>query len=838
MQSNGNSNTSSRQRNTHSPPDDHSQASESENSDLDSDNDTKGRSVKTSQTPARRRRRVVSEGAQRHTQQQQQQQRPLRRVASQKNQSADDASSRRKTPVKQRKRADPRAQNSAIGGNSNHEEKERPRFMRRAASNSGDLLSSPHRSVRRLTRKDGVHACAAATLDDEGSTKPRRNRPRASSPRRCTSPRRAKSPRKHRGSNGSDEQSKYTKSSSRGRQTPTTDESSTRLDTKSPDTTTPSDEPQFPAASHVRPDHQPQFPEATHVRPGALEQHQHQSPRSLNEAEDGLLEEASRSSKQADNHVLKPYSGHDSSSNFTSEDDDDNNDATDSEGYKMAAVLQFDPTQADNVFMAKQVAKPSSDLHMKNKDGTECVFNISGIEDPLSSVSLAGRESAAGQPMFDFLGDQPDEEQQEHTESAEREAFDESTRLKEMLPADIATAKPKSTRSAAPSPLPHKEKPHPPPKKRVVKGGAGGGRPKPVSRTLSTANVATSGTRPAPAKRGVKGAKSMGPRLASRKGPTPEQKGHKKLVNDTKNYSQFFNNTADQAATGGEADHQQTHPMRPRPRPRQRSRRAVDDNAGYSESEAEAAQRPRRIKKRVAPGTEKKQRKYGRDNNDSFSFSDTERIRKPGGGRSNDAFAMSDTEALHVKRRDAKPAFSAGPFPNGGSFSASFNASFTSSPNKAMTGSARDLFGASNNPLDNSIEASAASLFAPNPEISLSPTPKSPGNPLEASSACLVSDMDAQADVPSTPTKDKDKKKTLKSVGIAVSIGRYFGRKGGKGTASDVGDSDADNNSVVSGGSRLFGGRNRAQQHHLLLDGGSVSSMDASLDFELPSALS
>ena len=97
------------------------------------------------------------------------------------------------------------------------------------------------------------------------------------------------------------------------------------------------------------------------------------------EAEGGLVDKASRSNKQ-----LKPNNGENFSTD-SSFDNSDNNDGPLSKngGYQMAAVLQFNPTQTDNVFMAKQVANPSSDLHMKNKDGTECVFNILGM-DPLS----------------------------------------------------------------------------------------------------------------------------------------------------------------------------------------------------------------------------------------------------------------------------------------------------------------------------------------------------------------------------------------------------------------------------------------------------------------------
>ena len=136
---------------------------------------------------------------------------------------------------------------------------------------------------------------------------------------------------------------------------------------------------------------------------------------------------------------------------------------------------------------------------------------------------------------------------------------------------------------------------------------------------------------------------------------------------------------------------------------------------------------------------------------------------------------------------------------------ATFSASFSASPTKSNSELNSDLFAANNN-------SSPSDLFAPNPEISFS---LSPGNPLEHSSACLVSDIEADpSDVQETPSKDK--KKSLKSVGIAVSIGRYFGRnKNGKGTATDAESSDAENASVVSGGSRLFGNR-RAKQHHLL----------------------
>ena len=156
------------------------------------------------------------------------------------------------------------------------------------------MTSSPMRTPRRMMRKEAAQAAAMTLTDTE--SKPRRSRQRASSPRRAMSPRKYRSNSGNGASGIGDENTSH-----KGRQTPTehTSESSTRLETKSPDPVednnshkepaqraeTPDHHqgPQFPSMSHVRPGEVvPEFPSMSHVRPGSASFEQQQSPRSIN----------------------------------------------------------------------------------------------------------------------------------------------------------------------------------------------------------------------------------------------------------------------------------------------------------------------------------------------------------------------------------------------------------------------------------------------------------------------------------------------------------------------------------------------------------------------------
>ena len=724
----------------------------------------------------------------------------------------------RKAPVRQRRR-DPRVQNTAINTPGADTEKEKPnRAIRRDVPTSDDLLMTPSRKPRNAIKEGAMVVAAAANLTADAQSE--RSRRRRSSGR-ATSPRRAASPRKSR-----QDDCKINKDPYKGRATPTDAESeSSRMESKSPDVivqyqqrvlSTPVDHDgsHFPESHGRRIDDIPQFPESQHRSHAELihimEQHQ-QSPRSLNEAEDELIEEASRGSQSG---AIKPYYDKDSSD----EDEEDEEE----ELNQSATVLQFDPTQAGGVFMAKQASTEDSDIHMKNKDGSECVFNIAGMADPLGDV-FSRQGQPATQPMFDFLGDQPDEEQQEHTESAEREAFEESIKLREILPPSpdpVGLSLLKVGQKVPPKTRPKSEsRPGEPststshgtlqaPKKRVVRGtGKPRTRPPMVSRSQSSSEPAT---RPTPIKRGVKSSKTMSSRHSPRQvnAPETEEKSHKKLVNDSKNYSRFFyDSKSEDKAADAELE---TTVLRPNPKPRQRVRRSTqksEDAIGYSESETEQVPRPRRTRKKPAPGAEGKIKKQqgpppttrNRKNNDSFALSDTEgRGGKLHRGKG-DAFAFSDTEAMGSKRREFKPDFKAGPFP----FAPSVGA---------------DPIGSSK------LNNSASGLFADNPDIS--DLAKSPVKSFEKPPVETTSDNDTD--------NEKSDRRGKKSHVIG-SIGRYFGRKGKSGgSGTEVDQSDTDNASVKSGSSRLFGARRVKQQHFSLLSG-SVSSMeDTSLDFDLP----
>jgi hypothetical protein len=105
-----------------------------------------------------------------------------------------------------------------------------------------------------------------------------------------------------------------------------------------------------------------------------------QSPRSLTEAEESWAEEASRASTHQ--------------SGATTDDDDDVSDD--------GTVLQFDPTQSDNVYRVKQIQREDSIYNIKNVDGKVVTGHIGEINDSLSN------EPKQDVPVFNALGNDDD----------------------------------------------------------------------------------------------------------------------------------------------------------------------------------------------------------------------------------------------------------------------------------------------------------------------------------------------------------------------------------------------------------------------------------------------
>jgi hypothetical protein len=106
-----------------------------------------------------------------------------------------------------------------------------------------------------------------------------------------------------------------------------------------------------------------------------------QSPRSLTEAEENWAEEASRAST------------HQSGATTDDDDDDVSDDGT---------VLQFDPTQSDNVYRVKQIQREDSIYNIKNVDGKVVTGHIGEINDSLS------KEQKQDVPIFNALGNDDD----------------------------------------------------------------------------------------------------------------------------------------------------------------------------------------------------------------------------------------------------------------------------------------------------------------------------------------------------------------------------------------------------------------------------------------------
>jgi hypothetical protein len=79
----------------------------------------------------------------------------------------------------------------------------------------------------------------------------------------------------------------------------------------------------------------------------------------------------------------------------------------DSDIEDKGTVMQFDPTQSDNVYRVKQVASEDSTFSVKNKDGTTTSCLIAEFDDPLSTAQLANQNKKDA-PMFDLLGSDTD----------------------------------------------------------------------------------------------------------------------------------------------------------------------------------------------------------------------------------------------------------------------------------------------------------------------------------------------------------------------------------------------------------------------------------------------
>jgi hypothetical protein len=405
---------------------------------------------------------------------------------------------------------------------------------------------------------------------------------------------------------------------------------------------------------------------------------------------------------------------------------------SDEEDQDDCTVLQFDPTQADNVYRAKQVE--SAEYSGKNADGTELRFHISGIEDPLGEAFLLGEQNSNNEPMFDFLGDQPDVEQQEHTETAKKEAMDSEGVVRK----EPQRRRPvKKTRSKTrPRPAIHE----------------GEGRPRVTKPTGESTDSSA----------------------ALKKSESDHSKQPKRMVNEAKNYSRFFKESK-QAEEGGGNDFFAQLADRPKHRPQARQRRPVEDHLGQSESEAEmTSSRPRRVRKK--PVGDKKVKKAA-----AAMSKATDNLES--------SYAMSESEAVEIRRRDLKS--TAPPLPD---------ASMTE---------------------DEATGTSAARRGRKTEHVSPETAPTSdlpaPGYDTDAT------------DPERSPTR---KHKSVKSSGLAVSIGRYFARPRKGGNSTDVEGSDAENQSVGSSSRFKFGGLRKRQDRHLLLDGSasSLSLDDTSLD--------
>jgi hypothetical protein len=88
-------------------------------------------------------------------------------------------------------------------------------------------------------------------------------------------------------------------------------------------------------------------------------------------------------------------SGGEGSNNSYDDDDSNSDDGT---------VLQFDPTQSNNVYRVQQVSNAGSSYQVKNVDGTCSTVQIAEIVDRMADVTA--QQQVEESPIFDFLEDQ------------------------------------------------------------------------------------------------------------------------------------------------------------------------------------------------------------------------------------------------------------------------------------------------------------------------------------------------------------------------------------------------------------------------------------------------
>jgi hypothetical protein len=100
----------------------------------------------------------------------------------------------------------------------------------------------------------------------------------------------------------------------------------------------------------------------------------------------------------------KPDSAELSPSNEASSDKEGSNNSydVDNDATDDGTVLQFDPTQSNNVYRVQQVSNAGSSYQVKNSDGTCSTVQIAEIVDRKTEGMLTNNES----PIFDFLEDQ------------------------------------------------------------------------------------------------------------------------------------------------------------------------------------------------------------------------------------------------------------------------------------------------------------------------------------------------------------------------------------------------------------------------------------------------
>ena len=110
------------------------------------------------------------------------------------------------------------------------------------------------------------------------------------------------------------------------------------------------------------------------------------------------------------------YVSSDNDNSAVEEDDDDDDEAyyAGGGGDDDGTVLQFDPTQTDNVFLVKQFHNSESECEVNNTDGSHSVLSISELKDPMSEAAQHNMSGNLGQkPIFDFLERDDDGEEEE-----------------------------------------------------------------------------------------------------------------------------------------------------------------------------------------------------------------------------------------------------------------------------------------------------------------------------------------------------------------------------------------------------------------------------------------